>query len=310
MLVRSTTIKAICIAAFVMMIVSLIFIPNPWCSLWVAFSIISIETGVVGYMTLWNVNLDSISMINLIMCIGFSVDFSAHISYAYLTAKVNSSEERVRECLFTLGLPILQGALSTIIGVSALVFAPSYIFVTFFKTVFLVIFFGAMHGLFLLPVLLSILGPGSTKDKLPPTLDTENKSSVSSPQISIKESPEKKANKFKAEDEDSLDKDMGLGTSEESSSDSSISKATGAITAETIATKTKCDHNISNKIAYSNEAYVDDEMTYTQNKAGRGNKKEIVLNKFQEINSFKRTYSADKRVFKHHRKPTKAESVD
>ena len=58
------------IAAVVMMFISLIFIPNPVCSLWVAFAIISIELGVLGFMTFWHVNLDSISMINLIMCIG------------------------------------------------------------------------------------------------------------------------------------------------------------------------------------------------------------------------------------------------
>jgi hypothetical protein len=51
--------------------VSIVFIPNPVCSLWVAFSIISIELGVLGYMAFWNVHLDSISMINLIMCIGY-----------------------------------------------------------------------------------------------------------------------------------------------------------------------------------------------------------------------------------------------
>ncbi|KAF2366096.1 Protein patched/dispatched [Trinorchestia longiramus] len=160
-LVRSTSIQAISLAAAVMMVVSLIFIPNPLCSLWVAFSIVSIEVGVVGYMTLWGVNLDSISMIQLIMCIGFSVDFSAHISYAYLAAKVDTPDERVKECLYALGLPIVQGGLSTIFGIMVLVLAPSYIFITFFKTVFLVIFFGATHGLFLLPVLLSLLGPGS-----------------------------------------------------------------------------------------------------------------------------------------------------
>ena len=73
------------VAAVIMMFVSLFLIPNPICSLWVAFSILSIELGVVGFMTLWNVNLDSISMINLIMCIGFSVDFSAHISYHFMS---------------------------------------------------------------------------------------------------------------------------------------------------------------------------------------------------------------------------------
>ena len=160
-MVREVSIQSISISAAVMMIVSLIFIPSPTCSLWVAFSIISIETGVVGYMTLWDVNLDCISMINLIMCIGFSVDFSAHISYAYLSGRGLSADDRLREALHSLGLPILQGGISTILAVGTLALAPSYIYVTFFKTNLLVIVFGMVHGMLLLPVLLSLLGPGS-----------------------------------------------------------------------------------------------------------------------------------------------------
>ncbi|XP_072944049.1 patched domain-containing protein 3 isoform X1 [Epargyreus clarus] len=160
-LVRPTSLQNLCYGALMMMITSFIFIPNILCSLWVAFSIVSIEIGVVGYMALWDINLDSISMINLIMCIGFSVDFTAHICYAYMASKAKSPNDRVSECLYSLGLPIVQGSFSTILGVVALLLADSYIFSVFFKMVFMVIFFGAMHGLFLLPVLLSLFGPGS-----------------------------------------------------------------------------------------------------------------------------------------------------
>ncbi|XP_017304818.2 patched domain-containing protein 3-like, partial [Diaphorina citri] len=131
------------------------------CSMWVAFSIASIGTGVLGYMALWSVNLDSISMINLIMCTGFSVDFTAHICYSYMSSSSDDPKERVREALYSVGLPIFQGAVSTILGVSALILADSYIFLVFFKMIFMVILFGALHGMFLLPVLLSIFGPGS-----------------------------------------------------------------------------------------------------------------------------------------------------
>ncbi|XP_012282501.1 patched domain-containing protein 3 [Orussus abietinus] len=160
-LVRPTSIQCMIFGALVMMLISFVFIPNILCCLWVAFCIVSIELGVAGYMSLWDVNLDSISMINLIMCIGFSVDFTAHICYAYMSSKKKRSEERVQECLYSLGLPIVQGATSTILGLVALLLAGTYIFLVFFKMVFLVIFIGAMHGLFLLPVLLSIFGPGS-----------------------------------------------------------------------------------------------------------------------------------------------------
>lgn len=225
-----------------MMIVSFIFIPNILCSVWVAFSILSIETGVVGYMALWHVNLDSISMINLIMCIGFSVDFTAHICYAYMSSPAKTSDEKVRDCLYALGLPIFQGAVSTILGMLGLLLANNYLFGVFFKMVFLVVFCGAMHGLFLLPVLLSLFGPGAcTRNN-----DDNNEIKMSSvekalphpyciphPQFTLNgsnlgnnlknqklETLEKygKKQQYKAYD---LEKDLGLGTSEENSSQSS-----------------------------------------------------------------------------------------
>lgn len=160
-LVRPMAIQSMCYGALFMMIISYIFIPNVLCSLWVALCIVSIELGVAGYMSLWDVNLDSISMINLIMCIGFSVDYTAHICYAYMSSEARRPDDRVRDALYSLGMPIGQAATSTVLGTIGLLLADSYIFLVFFKMIFLVIFIGAMHGLFVLPVLLSLFGPGS-----------------------------------------------------------------------------------------------------------------------------------------------------
>ncbi|XP_040572287.1 patched domain-containing protein 3 isoform X2 [Lepeophtheirus salmonis] len=160
------TVQCILVTSLVMMIISFFLIPSLVCSFWVAFSIISIELGVIGYMTWWGVRLDGVALINLIMCIGFSVDFSAHICYHYITDTESSSpDERIRSSLYGLGLPIIQGATSTILGVLGLAFAPSYLFVTFFKMVFLVIVLGGLHGLIILPVLLSLFGPGSCRSR-------------------------------------------------------------------------------------------------------------------------------------------------
>lgn len=242
-LVRPVSLQNMVVGAGVMMLVSFMFIPNILCSLWVAFSIISIETGVIGYMALWHVNLDSISMINLIMCIGFSVDFTAHICYAYMSSKAKRPEERVQECLYALGLPIFQGAISTILGMFALVLADSYLFSVFFKMVFLVVFFGAMHGLFLLPVLLSLFGPGSctNHDKevainmsnidktlphpylIPHPQFTLNASHLTSG--NLKPPTNNEDNQKKSYTYGDLDKDLGLGTSEENSSESSSNKS-------------------------------------------------------------------------------------
>lgn len=238
-LVRPTAIQSMIIGALIMMVISFIFIPNILCSLWVAFSIISIELGVAGYMSLWNVNLDSISMINLIMCIGFSVDFTAHICYVYMSSKAKTPDERVREALYSLGLPIVQGASSTILGCVALLLAESYIFLVFFKMIFLVIFFGAMHGLFLLPVLLSLFGPGSTacdKDdkehaRRGMKLSSADKAyphpyCISHPQLALAGPFGNKTflgAPYKAYGTD--EKDLGIGTSGEDSSESSSSKS-------------------------------------------------------------------------------------
>lgn len=164
-LVLPTVIQSMVYGAGIMMVISYIFIPNIFCSLWVAFCIVSIELGVAGYMALWDVNLDSISMVNLIMCVGYSVNYTAHICYTFMASKAKTAEERVSETLYLLGMPIFQSAVSTILGCIALLLAGSYIFLVFFKMIFLVVVIGALHGLFLLPVLLSLFGPVSCGER-------------------------------------------------------------------------------------------------------------------------------------------------
>ncbi|XP_055316514.1 patched domain-containing protein 3 isoform X2 [Sitodiplosis mosellana] len=244
-LVRPTSVQSMIVGAVIMMLISFIFIPNILCSLWVAFSIVSIEMGVAGYMALWDVNLDSISMINLIMCIGFSIDFTAHICYTYMASKSNNSDERVREALYSLGMPIFQGSVSTILGCIALLLADSYIFLVFFKMIFLVITFGALHGLFLLPVLLSLFGPVSCSkdptnerqlDNLSGDMGRGRLSSIEKafphpyciphPQLGLSGIFNSKSylnSPFKTYGID--EKDQGIGTSGEDSSESSSNKS-------------------------------------------------------------------------------------
>lgn len=237
-LVRPISIQSMCYGAVIMMIISFIFIPNILCSLWVAFSVVSIEVGVAGYMSLWDVNLDPISMINLIMCIGFSVDFTAHICYAYMSSEARRPRDKVSESLFSLGMPIIQGASTTILGCIGLLLAESYIFLVFFKMIFLVIFFGAMHGLFLLPVLLSLFGPGScTSEKQFEAEENDTKLDgiektypyyIPHPQLALTGPFNGKSllgAPYKAYGSHLDDKDLGIGTSGEDSSESSSSKS-------------------------------------------------------------------------------------
>lgn len=66
-----------CILAVIsMFIVALIMIPHFGAAFAIIIAIVSIDIGVLGYMALWGVNLESVSMITVIMSIGFSVDLS------------------------------------------------------------------------------------------------------------------------------------------------------------------------------------------------------------------------------------------
>lgn len=177
--VINNTLQTLGIAMVCMFIIACVMIPHPICAIWVTLCVISIDSAVIGYMSMWGVTLDAISMVNIILCIGFSVDFSAHITYAFVIAPDEDPNKRAITALHSLGMPILQGALSSIIAISVLSTAPVYIFRTFFKTLFLVMIFGAAHGLVLLPVCLSFLGkcmpqvPKKEKTKERQLTDTE-----------------------------------------------------------------------------------------------------------------------------------------
>ena len=155
--ILANTLQNLGIAVGAIAVVSLVLIPSVTAVVWVTLATVSICSMVIGYMSLWDVSLDSVSMINLIICIGFAVDFAAHISYHFVASASADSNENARDALGALGTPILQGAASTLIAVAALSTSSTYIFRTFFKVMSLVMVLGLFHAIAVLPVLLSTL---------------------------------------------------------------------------------------------------------------------------------------------------------
>ncbi|CAI4223046.1 unnamed protein product [Auanema sp. JU1783] len=154
------TMQDLYISILVMIPVSLLFIPQPLCAIAISLNIASIALGVLGMMAWIGVNLDATSMITIAMSVGFSVDFAAHVSYAYMTADSTpvpgkcNAEVRLSRTLGTVGWPVTQASLSVLLGVSSLAFVDSYVVQTCFKTVVLVITCGTTHALLFLPLVL------------------------------------------------------------------------------------------------------------------------------------------------------------
>lgn len=89
--------KIIIVSALILMsILVFICIFNFEAIFCVVLSIISISVGTVGYLHLWDVNLDAVSLISMLMSIGFSVDYSAHICYHFYTHSNETHDLKVK----------------------------------------------------------------------------------------------------------------------------------------------------------------------------------------------------------------------
>lgn len=165
-------------AIITMLAIALVLIPHLLCGVFITLAMITINIGIYGFMSLWGVNLDGVSMITLIMAIGFAIDLSAHISYAYVCAK-GSPTDRTVSALEELGWPVFQGAFATILGVLVLATVDSYLIQTFFKTVLLVMVFGLLHSNVFLPVSLALFLPEKKLCQTVKTAKNESKTSLS-----------------------------------------------------------------------------------------------------------------------------------
>jgi len=129
----------------------------------------------------WGVTLNSVTVVNIVIAIGLAVDYSAHIGHAYLMVKppthdlegnlisdMDRRNYKARGALREIGGSVFHGAFSTFLAILVLGPSQSYIFMTFFKMWMGIIIYGCANGFILLPVVLSLWGPLTTKEKCPP----------------------------------------------------------------------------------------------------------------------------------------------
>eukprot|EP00919_Chromeraceae_sp_WS-2016_P008538 GHVR01020140.1.p1 GENE.GHVR01020140.1~~GHVR01020140.1.p1 ORF type:complete len:787 (+),score=158.03 GHVR01020140.1:2557-4917(+) len=167
-IIRQQTILTVGLSLVGVLVVVFFFLGIGVTLIGIILVVIIVDCMVIGYMSWWGVSLDSISFINLVMAIGFVVDYTAHLIHSFeninLENRYTMSKSEIRSsksivALQTVGVSVFYGSSSTLLATIPLAFSSSYIFFTFFRMFFLTILFGMGHGLLLVPVLLALVGP-------------------------------------------------------------------------------------------------------------------------------------------------------
>lgn len=136
---------------------TLMFFLHPVSVLIIAFSIASIDGALFVVMYMWGIAIDVVAFLVLAMSIGLSVDYVVHVAHAF-EHENGTPSVRLQNALSGIGMSVAKGGVSTFVGISALAFAPSPIYRTFFKLIFSTVILGLFAGLVFFPACTILIG--------------------------------------------------------------------------------------------------------------------------------------------------------
>ncbi|KAL3982323.1 Patched family protein [Acanthocheilonema viteae] len=152
---RETMLQSCVITSISMLVLCSLFIPSARATAFVLLSMISVTTGIVGGLSAWGADMDIIVTISIVMAIGLTIDYAAHINYHYfVTNAMLPPIDRMSSSLQAITYATAQAATTTFICVLPLYFYNVYMYVTFAETIILCAVLGLLHTVVVIPFLL------------------------------------------------------------------------------------------------------------------------------------------------------------
>lgn len=139
-------------------VLSLFILGNITIVVLVCVTVAIIDLELLGFVYHWGLEVNSITVIELIMAVGLVVDYTVHIVHYFLHQDPSISKDtRIAGSLGEIGPSVILGASTTFVGILPMLFANNVIFRVFFKMFLIIITFGFFHGVVFIPVALSLL---------------------------------------------------------------------------------------------------------------------------------------------------------
>ena len=142
---------------------TLVFVQHPTGCFFATLTVAMIYVDVLGIVQILGMAINPVTYVSIILSIGLMVDYVVHVLLKYFESDSVSREDKVFDCLSTMGASVILGGFSTILGTIPLAFSSSEIFHAVLVIFLSFVILSLAHGLLLLPVLLSVVGPTWTE---------------------------------------------------------------------------------------------------------------------------------------------------